>query len=457
MALTGLQIYKFLPKTNCKKCGYPTCLAFAMKLAQKGAELSACPDISEEGKAALDSASRPPIQLVTIGKGERAFSIGNETVLYRHEKTFIHQPGILVRLRATDSAEKTASTVEEVERHSVERVGSVLRIDGFALDGTGASGGQLAALVASVKAKAPSAALALISDDPAAMSAALDKCGSDLPLIYSASAASAGEMARLALKHKAPLGVKAPAPNGQAGGLDGLSELVEEVTKAGVVEVVVDSGARGFGDSLAAATQIRRLALRKSYRPLGYPIIAFPGEGASSPEEEVLLAAQAIEKYAGVVVLDHFSPEAAYTLLTLRMNVYTDPQKPIQVSAGVYPVRDPGPDSPVLVSTNFSLTYFSVLGEVEGSGVPSWMLIADSEGLSVLTAWAAGKFDAEKISKAVKEFGVPDKVRHRKIVIPGLVATISGELEDELPGWEVLVGPREAVDIPAYLRRHWAG
>ena len=454
MALTGLQIYKFLPRTNCKKCGYPTCLAFAMKLAQKGAELSSCPDISEDGKAALDSASRPPIQLVTIGKGERAFSIGNETVCYRHEKTFVHQPGLLVRVRATDPAEKTATTVAAVESHSVERVGSTLRIDGFALDGTGASAGQLAELVANVKAKAPGAPLMLISDDPTAMAAALEKCGSDVPLVYASSAASAAEMAKLALKHKAPLGVRAPQPNGHAGGLDGLSELVEEVTKAGVTEVVVDPGARGFADSLAAATQIRRLALRKNYRPLGYPIVAFPGEGAASPEEEVLLASQAIAKYAGVVVLDSFSPEAAYILLTLRMNVYTDPQKPIQVSAGIYPVRDPGPDSPLLVSTNFSLTYFSVLGEVEGAGVPAWMLIADSEGLSVLTAWAAGKFDAEKIAKAVKEYGVADKIKHRKIVIPGLVATISGELEDELPGWEVLVGPREAVDIPAYLRRH---
>src|SRR5512142_1769063 len=153
MALTGLQIYKFLPKTNCKKCGYPTCLAFAMKLAQKGAELSSCPDISEEGKAALDSASRSPIQLVTIGKGERAFSVGNETVLFRHEKTFIHQPGIMVRVRAADAAEKSMATVEAVEAHSVERVGSTLRLDGYALDGTGASAGQLVELVSNVKAK----------------------------------------------------------------------------------------------------------------------------------------------------------------------------------------------------------------------------------------------------------------------------------------------------------------
>jgi len=455
MALTGLQIYKYLPKTNCKKCGYPTCLAFAMKLAQKGAELSACPDISEEGKQALDSASRPPIQLVTIGAGARKLSVGNETVCFRHEKTFVHEPGIMVRLRASDPKEEALALVDRVERYCIERVGMQLRLNGFAVDGTGAAPAAFAEFVAAVKAKTESP-LVLMSGDPAAMAAALQKLPAGAtPLVYAASAAAAPEMAKLALKHKCPLAVRAPsaAGNGHAGSLDDLAALVEQVTSAGVVEVVVDPGARGFGDSLAALTQIRRLALRKNFRPLGYPTITFPGEGASSTEEEVLLAAEHVAKYSGVVVLDHFSPEAAYLLLTLRQNIYTDPQKPIQVTPGVYPVREPGPQSPLLVTTNFSLTYFTVMGEVEGSGVPSWLLVVDSEGLSVLTGWAAGKFDAEKIAKAVKSNEMADKLQHRKVVIPGLVATISGELEDELPGWQVLVGPRDAVDISAYLKR----
>jgi acetyl-CoA decarbonylase/synthase complex subunit gamma len=188
---------------------------------------------------------------------------------------------------------------------------------------------------------------------------------------------------------------------------------------------------------------------------LGFPIITFPGEGAEDTDEEAILAAEFIAKYGGIIVLDHFDPAVVYPLLTLRLNIYTDPQKPIQVSPGVYEIGAPKPESPLLVTTNFSLTYFSVAGEVEASGVPSWLLICDSEGMSVLTAWAAGKFDAEKIAKTLKQFSVTDKLSHQKIVIPGFVATISGELEEELPGWEIRVGPREAVDITGYLKNVW--
>jgi len=199
-------------------------------------------------------------------------------------------------------------------------------------------------------------------------------------------------------------------------------------------------------------TQLRRLALREGVRALGYPVIGFAGEGADSLQEESLVAAQYVTKYGGFIVLDHFDPAMAYALLTLRLNIYTDPQKPIQMSPGLYEIGEPKAEAPLLVTTNFSLTYFSVAGEVEASNVPTWLLITDSEGMSVLTAWAAGKFDAEVVAKAVQTFGVPDKVGHKKIVIPGYVATISGELEEELPGWEILVGPRESMDIPKYMK-----
>jgi acetyl-CoA decarbonylase/synthase complex subunit gamma len=200
-------------------------------------------------------------------------------------------------------------------------------------------------------------------------------------------------------------------------------------------------------------TQLRRLALKKNFRLLGFPIIAF----ASAPtlEEEAILAAEAIAKYAGIVVLDHFNPSMVYPLMTLRQNVYTDPQKPIQVEPKLYEVGAPGANSPLLITTNFSLTFFTVSGEVEGSGVPSWLLVADADGLSVLTSWAAGKFDAEKIAKTVRASGLADKLAHKKLVIPGYVASLSGEVEEELPGWQILVGPREAVDIPAYLKNVW--
>jgi acetyl-CoA decarbonylase/synthase complex subunit gamma len=198
---------------------------------------------------------------------------------------------------------------------------------------------------------------------------------------------------------------------------------------------------------------MRRAAIKKNFRQLGYPVITFPGKAAASVEMETMLATQFVDKYAGIIVLDHFEPAALYSLLTLRQNIYTDPQKPIQVTPGLYEIGSPTPDSPLLVTTNFSLTYFSVAGEVEGSGRPAWLLVADSEGMSVLTAWAAGKFDAERIAKAVKAVGAPDKISHRQIIIPGFVASISGDLEEELSGWQIIVGPREAIGIPSFLRQ----
>jgi acetyl-CoA decarbonylase/synthase complex subunit gamma len=255
-------------------------------------------------------------------------------------------------------------------------------------------------------------------------------------------------MAALAKKYGTPLAVR-----GANGDLEALATLVEQVTGEGVEDLVLDPGTRGWSDSLSALTRIRRAAIKKNFRPLGYPVITFPGEGSDSAEQEAMLATQFVDRYASLIVMDHFAPAALYSLLTLRQNIYTDPQKPIQVTPGLYEISDPKSDSPLLVTTNFSLTYFSVAGEVEGSGRPAWLLVADSEGMSVLTAWAAGKFDAERIAKAVKATEVMDKISHRSIVIPGLVATISGDLEEELSGWEIRVGPREAIGIPSYLRQ----
>lgn len=441
MALSGLEIYKLLPKTNCKECGFPTCLAFAMKLAAKQAELSACPHVSEEAKAALAAASAPPIRLITLGT-ERSFSVGNETVLFRHEKTFYHEPGLAIRVK--DNAGDLPNLVAAVNQYKVERVGMALTANAIAIENASGDAATFASAVETARAKTKLPFI-LMSNNPAAMEAGLKKEGGMKPLIYAATAENVTAMANLAKTYGASLAVKAPT-------LEGLAELTEKANAAGVADLVLDLAVRDLPGSLAGLTQLRRLALKKNFRALGYPIITFPGEGANSSEEETILAAQHIAKYAGIIVLDHFNPADLYALMTLRQNIFTDPQKPIQVSPGVYEINGPTPESPLLVTTNFSLTYFSVAGEVEGCGRPAWLLITDAEGMSVLTAWAAGKFDAERIAKAVKSFDVPNKISHRKIVLPGLVATISGDLEEELPGWEVRVGPREAVDIPAYLK-----
>ncbi len=446
MGLSGLEIYKLLPKTNCKECGFPTCLAFAMKLSQKGVELSACPYVSDEAKEQLAASAAPPIRLVTVGSDAKKIAVGNETVLFRHDKTFYNPPGLVVRVKDTLPPDEIGKLAQAVSGYSVERVGLTLTLDGFAVENASGDPARFAAAVEAVRSVADWP-LVLMSQNPQAMAAALAKAG-QRPLIYAATADNWEAMAELAKKHPAPLAI-------QANNLDDLAALSEKVGNAGVQDIVLDPGTRGLADSLAVLTQLRRLALKKNFRLLGFPIITFPGEGAEDADEEAVLAAEFVAKYGGIIVLDHFDPATVYPLLTLRLNIYTDPQKPIQVSPGVYEIGSPKAESPLLVTTNFSLTYFSVAGEVEASGVPSWLLICDSEGMSVLTAWAAGKFDAEKIAKTVKQFGVTDRLSHKKIVIPGFVATISGELEEELPGWEIRVGPREAVDITSYLRNVW--
>lgn len=444
MALSGLEIYKLLPRTNCKKCGQPTCLAFAMKLAAKQAELSACPDVSEETKAKLEAASAPPVRLITLVAGQKKVEVGNETVLFRHEKTFYHQPGLFARVRDTLGTQEVKAVAAEVAQYGVERVGMRLGLDGLAIENTSGKADAFADAVAAARS-AGDLPLILIGEGPAAMKAALDKAKGITPLVYAATEANWKEMAAAAAAAKAPLAVRG------TGDLAALANLAENVKGAGVEDIVLDPGVRGLAAVLAAQTQLRRLALKQNLRAVGYPLIAFPGEGVSFAEQAVA-AAQAIAKYAGLIVLDYYAPADVYPLLTLRQNIYTDPQKPIQVSPGLYEINNPKPESPLLVTTNFSLTYFSVAGEVEGAGLPAWLLIVDAEGMSVLTSWAAGKFDAERIAKAVKASGIADKISHKKLVIPGLVATLSGELEEELPGWEIRVGPREAIDIPAYLK-----
>jgi len=447
MGLSGLQIYKLLPKTNCKECGFPTCLAFAMKLAAKQAELSACPYVSDEAREQLAAASAPPIRLISIGSDERKLSVGNETVLFRHEKTFYHQCGFFVRVKDTQPQEQYSKTVQEVNDYAVERVGITLAFDGIAVENASGDPQTFADCLARVR-EITDLPLILISKSPAAMESALNQMDGSVPLLYAADADNYQEMATLAQQHGAPLAVRS-----DNGDLNALASLVKEVQQAGVQDIVLDPGTRGLADSLALLTQLRRLALKHNFRLLGFPTITFPGEGDGTIEDEAILAAQHVAKYAGFIVLDHFDPATAYPLLTLRQNIYTDPQKPIQVSPGIYEINDPTPESPLLVTTNFSLTYFSVAGEVENSGMPGWLLITDAEGMSVLTAWAAGKFDAEKIAKSVNTMGVTQKVAHKKIVIPGFVSTISGDLEEELPGWEILVGPKESIDIPAYLKQ----
>ena len=440
MPLTGLEIYKLLPQTNCKECGYPTCLAFAMKLAAKQAELKGCPYVTDESKSKLEAASAPPIRLIELAGADGSFQVGNETVLFRHEKTFYHRPGLLLRLSDAEPVEELKRKTAEADAYQADYVGIALGLDGFAVE---AKSGDPATFKAAVEAvlsvsKKP---LILLAGTADLAKAGLEAAGTTRPLIYAADNGNWQAMAEIAKSGKAPLAVRADT-------LDGLAELTQSLTQAGLEDLVLDPGVDTLHKSLFTLTSLRRLALKKSFRPLGYPIITFPGN-------DTLLAAEQIAKYAGLIVLDAFDPATLYALLVLRQNIYTDPQKPIQVQPGVYEINAPDKAAPVMVTTNFSITYFAVANEVEGSGWPAWLVVTDAEGMSVLTAWAAGKFDAERIAKAIKTHNVGDKVGHQKLIIPGQVAVLSGELEEELPGWQIMVGPREAVDIGSYLKATW--
>lgn len=439
MALTGIQIYKLLPQTNCKECDFPTCLAFAMKLAAKQVELAKCPYVSEQSAVQLAEAAAPPVRPVTIQSNGHEVTGGNEVVLFRHNKKFVSQPGLFIRVFDDQSAEEIKAKVKPVSDYMVDYVGMDLSMGGITVQ---ARGGDFNA---AVKAVREVSSLPLILIGPAeVIKSGLAQLKDERPLIGTATAENWEAMAALAAEFNAPLAI-------EAGNIDGMVDLVEKLESKDLKDFVLAPSQRTLIGTLTANTTIRRMALKENYHLLGFPIINFPGD-IGDPVREVTLAMQAIGKYASFIVLDNFDPATAYSLLVLRANIYTNPQEPIQVTPGIYEINNPGPEDPFLVTTNFSITYFSVANEVESMGIPAWLLVTDSEGMSVLTAWAAGKFDAEIIAKDAKRFNAADKVEKKRIILPGHTAVLSGELEEEMPDWEVKVGPKEAVDLPAFLK-----
>lgn len=445
MALTGIDIFKLLPKTNCGDCGVPTCLAFAMKIAAGQAELAGCPHLSEEASEALSEASAPPIRAVNIGAGDETVKIGGELVLYRHEKTFYNPCLFAALIDDVFEPAKVDALIKQTNETRFVRVEQDLKAGLVALKSSSGKPEVFAALVTKVKA-ATATPLILMGDDPEVIRAGLAVAGDGKPLVYAATEDNFEKMAELALAAQAPLAVKSKD------GLDGLVELVKKINALGVKDIVLDPGTRQAKDNLERLVYIRRAALVKKVRELGYPTIVFPNEETDDVDMETMLAGLYLLKYGSIIVLSELDPARALPLYVLRQNIYTDPQRPMQVKEGIYPIGNPNDSSPVLITSNFSLTYFIVSGEIEGSRVPSWLCVMDTEGLSVLTAWAAGKFVSDKIAPFVKKVGIEANVKHRKLIIPGYLAQMSGELEEELTGWKIEVGPREAADIPSFLK-----
>ncbi len=445
MALTGVEIFKLLPKTNCKKCGHPTCLAFAMKLAQRQASLDACPDVSEDAKRILGEASAPPIRTITIGTGDKTVKMGEETVLFRHEKKFVNPCAFAVEVKDTMAADEISKTVDEMVSSEMERVGQKLRIDALCINNVSGDTGKFENAVKAVASRAPQVPVIIATDSPQAAEAALKIVADRKPLLYGANESNADAMAAIAKTYKASLCVRA-----SGGGLDALSSLTEKIKGLGVEDLVIDSGARKAKEIIRDNTLIRRAAIKKNFKALGYPVITFAQRDDSMLE--ILIAALGISKYSSIIVLSSVEKWKNLVLFTLRQNIYTDPQVPMQVEQKIYKIGEPTAESPLMVTTNFSLTYFIVSGEVENSKVPCRLAVMDSEGLSVLTAWAAGKFTASKIAQFIQESGIENEVKNKELIIPGYVAILSGAIEEKLPGWKVTVGPREANGLPVFLK-----
>jgi acetyl-CoA decarbonylase/synthase, CODH/ACS complex subunit gamma len=444
MALSGLDIFKLLPQTNCGECKFPTCLAFAMKLAGGQAKLEDCPYVSDEAKEQLAEAAAPPVVGVTVGKGDKEFKTGEELVLFRHEKRFVNPAVMGVLAKDTMDPEQIDSMLKTASDDSWERIGQQLEVKLAAVKCESGDAGKFKDALA--KAKESRLAVMPMTEDAELMKAALEVVGDENPLLYCATADNIEAMGSLAKENDLPLVLK-------GNDVQTLAELSEKAGGMDLGKLVLDPGTRDLKSTLEALVAVRRGALNSKFKPFGYPMITFPCEETDDVFFEGASASIYVAKYSDIVVLS--TPEAwmQYPLQVEIQNIYTDPQKPMAVDSQFYEIGSPGPDSPVMVTTNFSLTYFIVSGEIEASKIDSWLGIVDAEGQSVLTAWAAGKFVPDIIAKFINTSGIADKVEHRKLIIPGYVAQISGELDEELPDWEILIGPREAADISSYLRQ----
>ncbi|MGI5873237.1 MAG: acetyl-CoA decarbonylase/synthase complex subunit gamma [Bacillota bacterium] len=441
MGLTGLAIFKQLPKKNCKECGVATCMAFAMALAAGKASLDACPYVTDEAKEALDSAAAPPIKTVKVGVGEKEVVLGDETVLFRHDKTFFHPTGL--GFLVDDNDAELDAKIDNIDGLQFDRVGQHYVVEFVTLNN---ASGDAAAFAAAAEKAAAKKAVILKADDPAVLSAALDKIAAEKPLIYAATADNYEAITEVAKKYEVPMAVYAE-------GLEALEDLVNKIVALGYKELVIDPGSRQTAQVLADMTQIRRLAVKKTFRPFGYPTITFTSE--EDALDEAIQAVAYVAKYCSIVVMKNAIKGYVLPILSWRQNVFTDPQKPVAVEPKLMEIGAVTPDSPLYITTNFSLSYYSVEGEVEASRIPSYIIPIDTDGTSVLTAWAAGKFGGEQIAAAMKANDMDSKLNHKDVIIPGFVAVIAAKLKDET-GWNVIVGPKEASGISGFAKANFA-
>jgi acetyl-CoA decarbonylase/synthase complex subunit gamma len=461
--LSPLDVYKLLPRTNCKECGEENCMAFATKVVNREVPLEKCPPLltekNEKAYKQLKEMLKPAVREVVLGVGDEAVKIGGKLVMYRHEFTYTNLTAIALDVTDEMPQEEIIERIKKVEGFSFEYIGQTLKLDMIAVRSTSDDPDKFKATVQKVteNTKLP---LILCSLNPAVLEAGLMVAAKTRPLLYAATKDNWKEMAELSQMYSCPLTVFAP------GDLNLLRSLTKTLLDYGVQDLVLDPGTfpeDGLADMVSDFTMLRRAACKRGDEVSGFPLIGVPlvawiGKGNTQEEilkwREAYLAAMLITRFADVLIMHNVDGWALLPEVVLRQNIYTDPRKPVAVEPGLKVFGTPDENSPVMFTTNFALTYYTVASDIESSKLNTYLLVVDTEGIAVDSAVAGRKLTAEKVAEALKASGIEGKVKHRKLLIPGKAARLSGEIE-EMSGWQVVVGPRDSSEIPKYLKEKW--
>ena len=444
MALKGLDIFKLSPKKNCKECGCPTCMAFSMKVAQGAVDIAACPYFAPEALAKLSAATEPPMKTIKVGAGDAELSLGGETVLFRHEKTFVSRTRYAMSLCTCMDDETVAQKLEDIKKVDYERIGERMFVEMVYVNYSADGKQDYVELVK--KAAETGRILILDCKDAEIAKAALEVCKDGKPILNGADASNYEAMNAVATAAGVVLGVS-------GADLSEIHDTVEKLEGLGNKNLVIDVTGADVKETFKNAVQIRKAAIKDGDRTFGYPsIVNLHKIAAGDLHKQAALLSLFTMKYGSVIVAEHIGYAEALPLYGLRQNLFTDPQKPMKVEPGVYPLNGADENSVCLTTVDFAPTYFLVSGELERSGVPVNLIINDAGGLSVLTSWAAGKFSSSSIAKFFQEQDIEGKIKSRKLIIPGKVAVLKGELEAKMPGWEIIIAPNEAVQLVKFMK-----
>jgi acetyl-CoA decarbonylase/synthase complex subunit gamma len=460
--LSPIDVYMLLPKTNCKECGEENCMAFATKVVNREVVITQCPPLLkkeyEKAYKQLSEMLKPAVMEITIGTGDHAVNVGGKLVMYRHEFTYFNPTAIAIDVTDEMSDNELLGRLKKTEGFRYEYIGQELKLNMIAVRSTADDPEKFKSAVKKV-VENTSLPLILCSFNPTVLESGLVAASKRRPLIYAATKDNWKDMAELALMYDCPLAIFAPND------LNLLRSLVKTLKEYGVKDLVLDPGTfpdEGLTDTINNFTMIRRAACKRNDELLGYPLIGTPivawTNSAGAPEvnawKEAYVASMLITRYADILIMHSTEGWVLLPNVILRQNIYTDPRKPVAVEPGIRTFGKPDEKSPVMMTTNFALTYYTVASDIESAGVDSYLLVVDSEGIAVDSAVAGRKLTAEKVAEAIKETGIEEKVKHRKLIIPGKAARLSGEIE-ELSGWEVMVGPRDSSGIPKFLQEKW--